>query len=171
MEAFRHQNVKKLISHQKYLFWSITISKCGIAIHPVNRQHQDFNMESKSNQKYAILNWSINHISRKLNLIYDIDFVVQHIKAEGGWIAISYANCTFVLTNKQPFLKLPSTGMRWDVGIWGENSKTGQQVSSFVSGLSKQMSAFLFLASFGAGILLLSTSYNVNKYVYPLLVV
>ena len=120
MKAFRHQNVKKLISHQKYLFWSITISKCGIAIHPVNRQHQDFNMESKSNQKYAILNRSINHISRKLNLIYDIDFVVQHIKAEGEWIAISYANCTFVLTNKQPFLKLPSTGMRWDVGMGGE---------------------------------------------------
>ena len=116
MKAFRHQNVKKLISHQKYLFWSITISKCGIAIHPVNRQHQDFNMESKSNQKYAILNRSINHISRKLNLIYDIDFVVQHIKAEGEWIAISYANCTFVLTNKQPFLKLPSAGMGCDVG-------------------------------------------------------
>ena len=127
MKAFRHQNVKKLISHQKYHFWSITISKCGIAIHPVNRQHQDFNMESKSNQKYAILNRSINHISRKLNLIYDIDFVVQHIKAEGEWIAISYANCTFVLTNKQPFLKLPSTGMRWDGGCGGRIPKLGNK--------------------------------------------
>ena len=137
MEAFRHQNVKKLISHQKYLFWSITISKCGIAIHPVNRQHQDFNMESKSNQKYAILNWSINHISRKLNLIYDIDFVIQHTKAEGEVncnFICKLANCTFVLTNKQPFLKLPSAGMRWDVG---GISRTGQQVSSFVAGLSK----------------------------------
>ena len=119
MEAFRHQNVKKLISHQKYLFWSITISKCGIAIHPVNRQHQDFNMESKSNQKYAILNWSINHISRKLNLIYDIDFVVQHIKAEGEWIAISYANWqtahSFWQTNS---LSSNSPLLGWD-GMWG----------------------------------------------------
>ena len=36
------------------------------------------------------------------------------------------ANCTFVLTNKQPFLKLPSTGMRWDEG-WGEIPELGNK--------------------------------------------
>ena len=74
------------------------------------------------------------------------------------------ANCTFVLTNKQPFLKLPSAG--WD-GMWGENSRTGQQVSSFVAGLSKRISAFLCLEAFFAG-MLSSKSYDFNKYIYTL---
>ena len=86
-------------------------------------------MESKSNPKFSISNWSIKHIYRKLNLIYNIDFVVQHTKAEGEVncnFICKLANCTFVLTNKQPFLKLPSTGMRWDEG-WGEIPELGNK--------------------------------------------
>ena len=74
------------------------------------------------------------------------------------------ANCTFVLTNKQPFLKLPY----WDEMGWGVggNSRTRQQVSSFVSGLSKRISAFLRLEAFFEG--MLSSKSYFNKYIYTL---
>ena len=126
-------------------------------------------MESKSNPKFSISNWSIKHIYRKLNLIYDIDFVIQHTKAEGGSELQFHMQTGKLHIRSDKQTAFPQAPLYWDEMGWGVggNSRTRQQVSSFVSGLSKRISAFLRLEAFFAG-MLSSKNYNFNKYMYTL---
>ena len=74
--------------------------------------------------------------------------MVQHTKAEGG-SELQFHMQTgklHIRSDKQTaFPQAPLRWMGWDVG---GNSRTGQQVSSFVAGLSKRISAFLRLEAF-----------------------